>query len=103
MAQRFDRQGRLKKIGYEAFGILEEHDSSRKGSSKQSPAITRQGSKHCLYRYQPQKSLVYQVNPASYATDHEEVTMSSCEAMKMHDGLLVLDYSKNKKSMAMAY
>ena len=48
--------------------------------------------------YQPQKPLIYQMmNPVS---SEEKVTRY--DATKLHDGMIIMDYSK-RKSEAMAY
>jgi hypothetical protein len=96
-------QRRLQKIGYEASSILEGYDPrTGKPSSppaRQPPAVPRQGPKQdCIYQYQRPEALVYHMRPASAI----EGVMNSYDAMIMHEGVLIVDYSK-KKSTAMAY
>ncbi|OIT22306.1 hypothetical protein A4A49_31558 [Nicotiana attenuata] len=95
----------LSKIGQEAFALLDEQLYGRsKGKPSFPPsssAVKTINSKNLFYQqYQPQKSNLVQFKPASAI---EERVINSYEAVQLHGGVLVCDYSKRKYSKAMAY
>ncbi|KAL3508123.1 hypothetical protein ACH5RR_033505 [Cinchona calisaya] len=88
---------RLVNIGIDAFKTLEEEEKERLAASQSTrknkaaparPSPVRQPG--CIYQYQPQQPQVYQMNPVSSS----EKIITSYDAMKLYDGLLITDYPK---------
>ncbi|WMV31486.1 hypothetical protein MTR67_024871 [Solanum verrucosum] len=100
----------ISNIGQEAFGLLDEQQLyATKGknrsqapppppSSSSSVVAVKTTNQNYFYynQYQPQKSNVVQFKPS------EERVMNSYEAVKVHGGVLICDYSK-RKPKAMTY
>ncbi|KAG5607682.1 hypothetical protein H5410_029174 [Solanum commersonii] len=95
----------ISNIGQEAFGLLDEQqlyatkgkNRSRAPPPPSSVVVTTTNQNYFYYnQYQPQKSHVVQFKPT------EERVMNSYEAVKVHGGVLICDYSK-RKPKAMTY
>jgi len=99
----------ISNIGQEAFGLLDEQQHyAPKGKNRSrappppppSSSVVAVKTTHQNYfyynQYQPQKSHVVQFKPS------EERVMNSYEAVKVHGGVLICDYSK-RKPKAMTY
>ncbi|OIT03191.1 hypothetical protein A4A49_30795 [Nicotiana attenuata] len=87
----------ISKIGQEAFALLDEQRYGRKGRpsifhSSSAPVKTTHKN-WFYYQNQPQTSHVVQFKPA-YAV--EERVINSHEAVQLHGGVLICDYSKRK-------
>ncbi|KAK6790266.1 hypothetical protein RDI58_014066 [Solanum bulbocastanum] len=95
----------ISNIGQEAFGLLDEqllYATKGKNRTRAPPpssssvvAVKTTNQNYFYYnQYQPQKSHAVQFKPT------EERVMNSYEAVKVHGGVLICDYSKRKpKSM----
>ncbi|OIT02990.1 hypothetical protein A4A49_18231 [Nicotiana attenuata] len=94
----------LSKIGQEAFALLDEqiYGKSKGRPSVPPPSAVRTTNSKTFYyqQYQPQKSNLVQFKPASAI---EERVINSYEAVQLHGGVLICDYSKRKYSKSMAY
>ncbi|WMV31487.1 hypothetical protein MTR67_024872 [Solanum verrucosum] len=97
----------ISNIGQEAFGLLDEQQHyAPKGKNRSrappppppSSVVVKTTNQNYFYynQYQPQKSHVVQFKPS------EERVMNSYEAVKVHGGVLICDYSK-RKPKAMTY
>ncbi|CAA2964009.1 Hypothetical predicted protein [Olea europaea subsp. europaea] len=83
----------LVKIGMEGFAILDAYYGKKGRSNPQKTYGPQEPEQTCLYRYQPQQALVYQVK--------QDEIMNSYKVSQLHEGVMVKDYTS--KSQAMSY